>query len=80
MRVELDIHGSESLSDIVCFDQFHRHDHGVLQDIVEDHAVENVNGAVIRTRSEEGVFVAEHNLSDRFVVVLERLIGFSAHI
>ncbi len=59
------------------------HYKSILQQVIVDHAIEDVDGAVIRGRSEQGILriLVEANFTDRLVVILEGFVGsLATHI
>lgn len=81
-RVELAVHGSEAAGLVrrVRLQYLDWDYQCVLQQVIEDHAIEHVDRAVVTTRREKRVLCAILDLADSLVVVLQVLIRSGAHV
>lgn len=80
MGVEHEIKNTEVFSDLVTSENLERNDEGVGNEIVVGSSVENLDGSVIGSRSEEGVFGMETNRSYGVCVVSESLVRLSREV
>jgi hypothetical protein len=70
--VELAVHCSEArgLVGRMRFQDLHWNNQGILKQVIEDHAVEDIDRAVITARCKERVFGTVLNLTNGLVMIL----------
>lgn len=80
--MELAAHGAQSAGLVgrVRLQNLDWHDQGVLQEVVEDHAVEDIDATVVRAGGEEGVLLTEVYLANSLIMVLQVLIWSRPHV
>ena len=80
--MELAAHRAKARSFVrlVSLQDLHRDDQCVLQEIVENHTVEDINRAIVRATGKERVFLREIHRADSLIMVLQVLVRSSAHV
>jgi len=79
-RMEDTVGDAIALSDGVTLQDVDRDDQSVLEQVVVDHAVEDVDHSIVGCRSEQRVSLVVGHVVDRLLVVAKRAVGLHREV